>query len=466
VFLGVVVLLNVVIAIVSAAWDSATSDVDVADDARIARLFGQHAWAVVSGFPLVGGPLKTCQRLRQERRERWVAETSRTITSLPVSRMLAEQPWERIRRRGHRSRRSMLTGVFTDALTKLDFRRDTMLAPVRRGRGPSTVTPEVAAGPAGGPEMFGGGALAESQGTPLAGTPAHRAVSGSAGQSPVLSPEPGPSGAAAAAAAGRPKTSAAGAAASPDGLAGLALASDAKTVPPSTGTARAGDAGTTPREGGEPGKLASAVRVRQYARAASFRARSRGRAEAEAAGRSGWCQCWSRCRRPPPGLSPDAWYFPAEYRRAAAHFMEKGIDRLKKGDSEDPTRASGPYATALAREMNARIAMKRQLLGETEYRELVRRRVQESVQALVRDTWNQVASGVDAMKQRRSSGMSGGTGMLASRTDAVGTDSEFSADDDDAQPPGFGTRVRAAAGGDGGSEAIAVRAERRAAPES
>jgi hypothetical protein len=81
--------------------------------------------------------------------------------------------------------------------------------------------------------------------------------------------------------------------------------------------------------------------------------------------------------------------------------MNHGIDNLKQGDSVDPTRAAGPYATPLVKEINTRIAIKRQLLGETTYRELVRQRVQESVQALVRQHWSDVAHGVEQIKETK-----------------------------------------------------------------
>ncbi|KAA0161530.1 hypothetical protein FNF31_03813 [Cafeteria roenbergensis] len=213
VFLGVVVLLNVVIAIVSAAWDAATSDVDVADDARIARLFAQHAWAVVSGVPFIGSALQTCQQRRREAKEEWVSRTARAVTELPVSRMLKLQPWQRIRRAATGSRKGNAADFMAGAISGFDFREHKL----------------------------------------------HEAASP--------------------------------------------------------------------------------------------------------------CDWWVA---PAPGLSSKARHFPGVYRRAAAAVMSTGLDKIKHGDGLDPTRASGPYATPLALEINTRIALKRQLLGKNVYRDLAK----------------------------------------------------------------------------------------------
>ncbi|KAA0169273.1 hypothetical protein FNF28_02227 [Cafeteria roenbergensis] len=275
VFLGVVVLLNVVIAIVSAAWDAATSDVDVADDARIARLFAQHAWAVVSGVPFIGSALQTCQQRRREAKEEWVSRTARAVTELPVSRMLKLQPWQRIRRAATGSRKGNAADFMAGAISGFDFREHKL----------------------------------------------HEAAS------PLVRDEK--SDGAAAAAAGKR-----------DGTAGTM-----------------GEAAATLSGEGDP---------------------------------TG-CDWWVA---PAPGLSSKARHFPGVYRRAAAAVMSTGLDKIKHGDGLDPTRASGPYATPLALEINTRIALKRQLLGKNVYRDLVRQRVQESVEALIRDSWHHVAARV------------------------------------------------------------------------
>lgn len=343
VFLGVVVLLNVVIAIVSAAWDAATSDVDVADDARIARLFAQHAWAVVSGVPFIGSALQTCQQRRREAKEEWVSRTARAVTELPVSRMLKLQPWQRIRRAATGSRKGNAADFMAGAISGFDFREHKLheaASPFVRDE-----------------KSDGAAAAAAGKRDATAGTMGEAAA--------TLSGEGDPTG---------------------------FLPGSAKAAKTSDGDARAADAqplGEASAAGGSPAPAAPAGED--------------GDAGAGPCTSAGCCS--QRCCRccccscdwwvaPAPGLSSKARHFPGVYRRAAAAVMSTGLDKIKHGDGLDPTRASGPYATPLALEINTRIALKRQLLGKSVYRDLVRQRVQESVEALIRDSWHHVAARV------------------------------------------------------------------------
>lgn len=487
VFLGVVVLLNVIIAIISAAWDTASSDVDAADDARIARLFAQHAWAVVSGLPLIGAPLRSFQRCRHERRKQWVRTVARDITSMPVSLMLKEQPWERIRRKKDKSAASYLPDVFTRALTTFNFRTGQVVqvqTASRTGRAGSKTDPFAAAEEAAAEARFLGeagispsgedgevdGSAAASGGSgdeqtapaasPLSTSPTGQG-SGEAGGGgsavdvtalPLLSAgaaisggttsssrqrrgesgtEWGSSGVVGAAVRGVSPQRDAGSGEGRDTKAGAAAAaataatSTTPAAAPSTvasARVRPGAEATVAEAGGRLLLPATTAKAGSKANEAdpgivvhtggsSMGSGGKPVRPVAPTGTAAYCSgccgvlvdwlCSCFCFGSHPGMSRAASGFPPVFRRAAAAIMDRGIDQIKQGDETDPTRAGGPYATPLAREMNTRIALKRKILGETEYRELVRRRVQESVEALVRQHWSEVAAGVDMLQQKQ-----------------------------------------------------------------